>query len=545
MSGVSAERRAVPAPWRAMPAAWRSVPVVWRAQPTLVIGAVLVLGFVLAALLAPWLTAYDPIALGDLQSASYRPPSAEHWLGTDQFGRDVMARILYGARVSLGIAFLAAALGVGIGTCVGLVSGYCGGVVDGVLMRATDLWMAFPRLFLVLLVAGLLRPSTALLIVLLGVTGWMSTARLVRAQVASLRHGGWVEAARALGFGTGRILARHVLPNVAAPVLVSATLMLGNTILAESALSFLGLGVQVPAPSWGSMVEEGRKVFPAVWWVSVFPGIAITLTVVGYNLLGDALRDTLDPRWRARAAAGCHERGAARSARAAHRLRHAGRPGARCRWRVVRDRARHDARSVGRIRLRQESHRAVDPAPACRPVAASPVARSCGAGAICSGSMPNRCAACAVPKSVSCSKSRRAPSIRFSRAVIRSRKRFAPTSLAADARRASSARDALACASAGSRTHRRRLSARALGRHGTARRAGDGAGLRTEPAHRRRTDDGARRDDPSADLRSAARAASRDRYGAAAHLARSGVGGRHGRSRRDHVRRPHRRAGTD
>jgi len=278
----------------------QALPAAWTAHPTLTVGAVLVLGFAVAALLAPWLTSYDPTALGDLASASYRAPSAAHWFGTDQFGRDVLARILYGARVSLGIAFLAATLAIGIGTLVGLVGGYCGGVVDGVLMRATDFWMAFPRLFLVLLVAGLLRPSTALLIVLLALTGWMSTARLVRAQVASLRHGGWVEASRALGFGTGRILLRHVLPNVAAPVLVSATLMLGQTILAESALSFLGLGVQVPSPSWGSMVEEGRKVFPEVWWVSVFPGLAITATVVGYNLLGDALRDVLDPRWRAR-----------------------------------------------------------------------------------------------------------------------------------------------------------------------------------------------------------------------------------------------------
>jgi peptide/nickel transport system permease protein len=260
-------------------------------------GALLIAAFALAALFAPVIAPHDPTALGDLATGAYRPPGAGHWLGTDQFGRDVLSRIVYGARVSLGIAFLTAAVAIGIGTGVGLVSGYCGGWVDGVLMRGTDVWMAFPRAFLVLLVAGLLRPSTPLLVVLLGITGWMSTARLVRAQVGALRHGGYVEAARALGFGAPRILVRHVLPNVAAPVIVSATLIVGQTILAESALSFLGLGVQIPMPSWGLMVDEGRKVFPEIWWVSVFPGLAITLTVVGYNLLGDALRDALDPRW--------------------------------------------------------------------------------------------------------------------------------------------------------------------------------------------------------------------------------------------------------
>ena len=278
----------------------RSIVTRLAANRVAALGGAAVMVFVLAALLAPLLAPYDPNQLGDLATASYRPPGAAHWLGTDQFGRDVLSRLLYGARISLAIAALAASLAAAVGTGVGLVAGYCGGRLDGILMRGLDLWMAFPRLFLVLLIAGLLRPSATLTILVLGLTGWMSTARLVRAQVRSVRHGSFVEAARALGLPGWRVVRQHVLPHVAAPVLVSSTLMLGQTILAESALSFLGLGVQVPTPSWGQMVDEGRRVFPAVWWVSLFPGLAITGTVVGYNMLGDALRDELDPRWRER-----------------------------------------------------------------------------------------------------------------------------------------------------------------------------------------------------------------------------------------------------
>jgi peptide/nickel transport system permease protein len=252
--------------------------------------------FVFVAALAPALAPYDPTRLGDLDRGAYRPPSVAHWLGTDQFGRDVLSRVLHGARLSLGIGVLAAGLAVAIGTVVGLAAGYGSAAADGVLMRFVDVLLAFPRLFLVLLLAGFLQPSAAVVVLALGTTGWMATARLVRGQVKTLRHGGWVEAARALGFGTPRILFRHLLPAVAAPILVSATLMVGQTILAEGALSFLGLGVPMPAPSWGQMVADGRRVFPDVWWVSVFPGVALTLAVVGFNLVGDTLRDALDPR---------------------------------------------------------------------------------------------------------------------------------------------------------------------------------------------------------------------------------------------------------
>jgi peptide/nickel transport system permease protein len=262
-------------------------------------GLALVIAFALLALLAPLLAPYDPLRLGGLGAAAFRPPDTAHWFGTDAFGRDVFSRTLFGARISLAIGVLTAALAVGIGTLVGLAAGWSGSRTDAVLMRAVDLLLAFPRLFIVLLLAGLLHPSASLVVLVLGLTGWMQTARLVRSQVRSVRHGAYVEAARALGLSTARILGRHVLPNVASPILVSATIMVGQTILMESALSFLGLGVQVPTPSWGQMIDEGRREFPAVWWVSLFPGLAITLTVIGYNLLGDALRDVFDPRWRA------------------------------------------------------------------------------------------------------------------------------------------------------------------------------------------------------------------------------------------------------
>jgi peptide/nickel transport system permease protein len=224
------------------------------------------------------------------------PPGAGHWLGTDEIGRDVLARLLHGARVSLAVGAAVVALAVSIGTGVGLTAGYLGGLVDGSLMRLVDLLLAFPRLFLALLVIALWGPSIWLVVVVLGCTGWMSTARLVRTQVLSLRRQDFVLAAQAAGLPLWRILGRHVLPHAAAPVLVAATLMVGNTILAESVLSFLGLGVQVPAPSWGSMLNEARGSWRAAWWLATFPGLCITLTVVAHNLVGDGLRDALDPR---------------------------------------------------------------------------------------------------------------------------------------------------------------------------------------------------------------------------------------------------------
>lgn len=293
---LDARRLARPAD--AVPSGWDTLLRRLQRNRLACAGAGLIVLLALAGFLAPLVAPHDPLAFGAAGTRAFEPPGAAHWLGTDQFGRDVLSRLLYGARVSLGIGFATALLAIAIGTGVGLVAGYAGGRVDDVLMRGVDLLIAFPRLFLLLLVIGLLRPSIALVVAVLALTGWMATARLVRAQVQALRGATWVQAAQALGLPARRVVWRHVLPNVSAPILVSATLMVGHTVLAESALSFLGLGVQVPTPSWGLMIDEGRRVFPRVWWVSAFPGLAITLTVVGYNLLGDALRDALDPRLR-------------------------------------------------------------------------------------------------------------------------------------------------------------------------------------------------------------------------------------------------------
>ena len=267
-----------------------------HARWTLRTGAALLAVWSVVALLAPVLAPYDPTALGTLGADSYRAPGRTHPLGTDEFGRDVWSRVVWGARVSLligaGVALLASTLG----AAVGLVAGARGGKVDGILMRAVDLMLAIPRAYLVLLVVGILRPSLPLLVIVLSATGWMQTARVVRAAVREIAAGPYVEAAHALGLPPWRILWRHILPNAAAPLVVSATAMVGQTILVENALSFLGMGVPVPTPSWGAMVEEGRKVFPGVWWVSVAPGVAIACTVLLCNLTGDALRDLLDPR---------------------------------------------------------------------------------------------------------------------------------------------------------------------------------------------------------------------------------------------------------
>ncbi|HEX9107301.1 MAG TPA: oligopeptide ABC transporter permease, partial [Longimicrobiales bacterium] len=252
------------------------------------------------AILAPLLAPYDPIAQPtNLIASSYLSPfSAGHLLGTDQFGRDVLSRILYGARISLAIGFVATAIAVTLGTLIGAVAGYLGGWVDAALMRFTDMVLAFPRLVLLILVVALFSPSLTLIILVLGLTQWPGTTRIVRGDVLSLREREYIQAARALGFGRWRIIFRHLVPNVLAPVIVTATLGIGNTIVMEAGLSFLGLGVQPPTPSWGSMVSDGRQNLIGAWWVATFPGLVIVLTVLAFNLVGDALRDALDPRLR-------------------------------------------------------------------------------------------------------------------------------------------------------------------------------------------------------------------------------------------------------
>ena len=257
------------------------------------VGAVSVL-----AILSPFIAPYDPTAIKvttDL-STIYQPPSWEHWMGTDAVGRDVFSRMLYGARVSLWVGFVSVGLAVLIGVTLGLLAGYYGGLVDEGIMRLVDIMLCFPSFFLILAVIAFLEPNLINIMVIIGLTSWMSVARLVRAETLTLRERDFIAAARLAGTRPRAILIRHILPNALAPVLVSATLGIAGAILTESALSFLGLGMQPPMPSWGNMLLEGKSALGIAWWLSAFPGFAILLTVLGYNLLGESLRDILDPR---------------------------------------------------------------------------------------------------------------------------------------------------------------------------------------------------------------------------------------------------------
>ena len=273
--------------------AWRRL---WR-QPR-VRGAFVVLGVLaLTAALAPLIAPYDPLAQHDIVRLKGQAPSWAHPFGTDQFSRDVLSRMLYGARVSLAVAVLAVALSGTIGTAYGALAGYVGGRVDAVMMRVLDGLLAIPRVLLLIGVLGVWpRVSLPVLILLLGGTGWFGVSRLVRAEVMGVSRREHVAAARALGATGGRLLLRHVLPNALAPVLVAAALGVGGVIVLEAGLSFLGVGVRPPHASWGNIIQDGSVNFSGLWWMSVFPGVAIAATVLACNVLGDALRDAVDPR---------------------------------------------------------------------------------------------------------------------------------------------------------------------------------------------------------------------------------------------------------
>jgi peptide/nickel transport system permease protein len=229
-----------------------------------------------------------------------RPPSPDHPLGTDDLGRDVLARMAHGARISLSVGFAAVGIAIAIGLVVGLLAGYYGGWIDAVLMRFVDMMLCFPTFFLILSVIAFIGPSIWNIMVIIGLTGWMGVARLVRAETLSLKERDFVAAARAQGAGDVRIVFRHILPNTLAPILVAATLGVAGAILTESALSFLGIGVQPPTPSWGNILTSGKDNIEFAWWLSLFPGLAILVTVLGYNLLGEGIRDAADPRLKGR-----------------------------------------------------------------------------------------------------------------------------------------------------------------------------------------------------------------------------------------------------
>jgi peptide/nickel transport system permease protein len=267
---------------------------VWR-RTSGRIGLLILCAVVIAAVAGP-LVLPSPVEQPDIEHGG-RPPSLAHPMGTDQLSRDVLARVAGGARVSLSVAAIAVAMSITLGALVGLVSGYHGGAVDAVLMRLVDAALAIPRLFLLLLLLALWeRIPLAVFILVVGATGWFGTSRLVRAEVLHLRESEYVLAARALGGGAGRIMFQHLLPNAIGPLLVAATLGVGEVILLEAGLSFLGLGIQPPTPSWGGMIFDAREVLASAPWASVFPAIAIALTVLAANLVGDALRDAVDPR---------------------------------------------------------------------------------------------------------------------------------------------------------------------------------------------------------------------------------------------------------
>ncbi|MDR7544171.1 MAG: ABC transporter permease [Armatimonadota bacterium] len=260
------------------------------------VGLLVLLAMAASAALAPWVAPYDPNA--QVWEQALRGPSAAHWLGTDEFGRDVFTRIIYGSRISLVVGFLAVAIAAGLGVPLGLLSGFVGGRVDVLVMRVMDVLLAFPALLLALAIVGALGPGVRNSIIAVGVVAIPAFARVVRGATLVVRAQEYVDAARALGVRVPRIIARHVLPNAAAPVIVQATLGVGTAILSSAGLSFLGLGAQPPTPDWGGMLAGGREFMLQAWWIATFPGLAIMLTVLGFNLVGDALRDALDPRLR-------------------------------------------------------------------------------------------------------------------------------------------------------------------------------------------------------------------------------------------------------
>lgn len=257
-------------------------------------GAVVVALLIATAIFAPLIAPYDPMTIDVHKVLS--PPSFSHPFGTDDLGRDVLSRMIWGSRVSLEVGFVAIGLALIIGISIGALSGFYGGKIDAVLMRFVDIMLAFPVFFLILAVIAILEPGIFTIMAVIGLTGWMDVARLIRAEFLTLKERDFVVAANAVGAGNLRLIFRHILPNALSPVFVAATFGIAGAILTESGLSFLGLGVQPPNPSWGNILTSGKDNIEVAWWLSVFPGLAILVTVLSYNLMGEGLRDALDPR---------------------------------------------------------------------------------------------------------------------------------------------------------------------------------------------------------------------------------------------------------
>ena len=266
----------------------------FRASYHAIAGATILGLIVLMALAAPVIAPQDPLAMS--VPDQFQPPSRAHWFGTDEFGRDILSRVIYGARISLRVGLLATLLAVGVGMLVGLISGYFGGWVDGVSQRIIDVMLAFPGLLLALAIVAILGPGLQNVLIALGIGGIPYYARLMRGQVLSIQSGEYVDAARVVGAGDARIMLRHIFPNTLSPLIIVASLDLGFNILSAAALSFIGLGAQPPTPEWGAMLSSGRDFMRDQWWIATFPGLAIVVTVLAFNLLGDGLRDILDPR---------------------------------------------------------------------------------------------------------------------------------------------------------------------------------------------------------------------------------------------------------
>jgi len=259
-----------------------------------VLGGIIVLTLFITAIFAPLLSPYDPNSIN--VKHILEPPDSTHPFGTDDLGRDILSRMIWGARISLAVGFVAVGISTMVGILLGAVSGYYGGWIDRVLMRFVDIMLSIPTFFLLLAVIAFLEPSIWNIMIVIGLTSWMGVSRLVRAEVLSSREREFALAARAIGAGDLRMIFKHILPNSMAPVLVSAVLGVAGAILVESALSFLGIGVQPPTASWGNILTAGKDNIEIAWWLSVFPGLAILVTVLAYNLLGEGIRDSIDPR---------------------------------------------------------------------------------------------------------------------------------------------------------------------------------------------------------------------------------------------------------